>query len=167
MKQMVIAFVILAGCSKGEWKPTGDGRTVVNTKTGEIKSTTTGLTREEAAEKEREYQERNRIRSERIKRFIDAHVGDITRALEPDTFEAAGLMREIRLGKVLSPGQRDRFVGMLDDVKSKELDRKAKLEAEAQQAGVSLDVYMKSQKLPQFCLGPEWDALWNDLKELN
>jgi hypothetical protein len=36
-----LMFLAVAGCA-GEWKPTGDGKTVVNTRTGEIRVTSTG-----------------------------------------------------------------------------------------------------------------------------
>jgi len=41
-----ILVLALAGCS-GEWKPSGDGKTIVHTRTGEIRMTATGETVEE------------------------------------------------------------------------------------------------------------------------
>lgn len=49
------------GCGKddqGEWKPTGDGKTVVNSKTGEIISTASGLTVQQEAVRNAELNEK-------------------------------------------------------------------------------------------------------------
>jgi hypothetical protein len=75
---LVVTLPLCLGCGqKGEWKPTGDGKTVVNSATGEIKYISTGQTQEEiqikdAEDKQRqaELQQDNAIHFNKIREIL-------------------------------------------------------------------------------------------------
>ena len=61
----LIAWIAFHNVS-GEWKPTGDGKTVVHSRTGEIRFTATGLTVEETERRNREKAVANKREADRI-----------------------------------------------------------------------------------------------------
>jgi hypothetical protein len=150
---ILLISVPFCGCCRSaeEWKPTGDGRTVVNTVTGEIKYTSTGLSREEFDRRRKEQEEafwiNNRDRYERIKTFVVSPAAQKMSA----TFEPAfgrpwdSFSETFELDKWLSEQKRDELLSLALSLQKNEArypDTK--------------------NKLPH----PQWEELIEDLKNL-
>lgn len=123
---LVFLFTVL-GCSKGEWKPVGDGRTIVNTRTGELVDAKTGLKVEEL----------NKQRDEKYAIREEEHRLDIIEARK----ESAAYRKE--------KAEKDRQAG-IETAKWKVVEenlriRRERLDREASQR-ITEDLEFKKQK---------------------
>ena len=103
---IAIFFALITGCSdaKDTWKPSGDGKTIVNTSTGEIRDTRTGLSVEELRllrQKESEA-EAERTREERRRWELELNEQNEQRKLEQARLdnERRRQIEELERGKV-------------------------------------------------------------------
>lgn len=100
MRFAIVLFTAsLLGCSKpvdpGEWKPTGDGKTVVHSITGEIKYTRTGLTVEETRRREIEaYEAHQAVEKEaEAKRKLESAAYAAREQREQEARDARAILR--------------------------------------------------------------------------